>query len=202
MDEPPTTRHSLLVRLRDPRDAEAWTEFLGIYEPLVYRLARKKGFQDADAMDLSQEVFRSVAAAIERWDPDPGRGSFRAWLFRIARNLMVNFLAGQRRQPRGVGDTDMNRLLEAQPAPSDDDSALFDAEYRAGLFRWAADAIQGEFTASTWQAFWRTAVEAHDVKHVAAELGLSVGAVYIARSRVLARLRARIERVEGQTPSV
>src|SRR5437868_11194132 len=101
----PTTRRSLVLRLRDARDQAAWAEFVEIYEPLVYRLARNKGLQDADAQDLCQEVLHAVAGAIKRWDPDPAKGKFRAWLFRIARNLLVNFLASQRRQTRGSGNT-------------------------------------------------------------------------------------------------
>jgi RNA polymerase sigma-70 factor (ECF subfamily) len=197
MDESPATRPSLLVRLRDPRDERAWSEFLEIYGPLVHRLARLRGLQDADAHDLAQEVFRAVASAIDRWDPDPALGSFRGWLFRISRNLMVNFLIARDRHPRGSGDTDMRHLLEAQPAPDGAESALFDEEYRRRVFRWAADRVRPEFREPTWQAFWRTAIEGRPPKEVAEALGQSVGAVYIARSRVLARLRAAVEEVEG-----
>src|SRR5579862_8827370 len=106
MHDTPNTRASLLFRLRDARDERAWSEFMAIYAPFVKRLARQRGLQDADADDLSQEVFRTVARAIERQMYDPDRGSFRGWLFRIARNLVANFLIHQERHPRGSGDSD------------------------------------------------------------------------------------------------
>jgi RNA polymerase sigma factor (sigma-70 family) len=195
----PSTRLSLVLRLRDARDEAAWTEFVEIYEPLVYRLAQSKGLQDADAQDLCQEVFRAVGSAIERWDPDPAKGRFRAWLFRIARNLLVNFLASQRRHVRGSGNTSIQELLEAQPARDAQALAEFRAEFQRRAFRWAAEQVKNEFTDSTWQAFWRTGVENRPIAAVAKELGLSVGAVYIARSRVLARLRDRVEQLTEDT---
>jgi RNA polymerase sigma-70 factor (ECF subfamily) len=197
MSEWPSTRPSLLVRLRDPRDERAWAEFLEIYTPLVYRLARQKGLQDADADDLAQEVFRAVAGAIDRWNPDPGRGSFRGWLFRIARNLLVNLLARQGRQPRGTGDVEIARLLEEQPAPSGEASSLFALEYRRQLFHWAAEQVRAEVQPSTWDAFWRTGVREETPKDVAESLAMTVGAVYVAKNRVMAKIRQKIEQVEG-----
>ena len=203
-DEPPApaTRHTLIVKLRDPADAGAWREFVAIYEPLVYGLARRKGLQDADARDLCQEVFRTVSQAIDRWDADPARGSFRGWLSRIARNLLVNFLTRRPYRLRGSGSTSVQELLEAQPADDPSATALFEAEYRRRLFRWAADEVKGEFAATTWDAFWQTAVEGRPPGDVAAELGLSVGAVYIARSRVLARLRHRIGQLGEEASAI
>ena len=197
MQDFPDTRRSLLVRLREARDDAAWAEFIGIYEPLIYRLARRRGFQDADARDLCQDVLRAVAGAIDRWDPDPARGTFRGWLFRIARNLMLNYLASRRKHPAGTGDSDLHRLLEAQLATDPEDSVLFDTEYKRIVFRRAADSIQHEFAATTWQAFWLTGVEAVETREVARRLALSPGAVYIARSRVLARLKERVREIEG-----
>jgi RNA polymerase sigma factor (sigma-70 family) len=195
MDGQPQTRHSLLARLRAPGDEAAWQEFVGLYEPLVYRLARQRGLQDADAQDLCQEVFRAVAGAIGRWDP--ALGSFRAWLLRIARNLLINLLDREKRH-RGSGDSGVQALLAAQPEPSPESTALFDAAYHRRLFEWAAEAVRSEFTLKTWEAFWRTAVAGRRARDVAAELGLSVGAVYIARSRVLARLRSQVEQLDGE----
>jgi RNA polymerase sigma-70 factor (ECF subfamily) len=185
----PDTRHSLILRLSDPADEDAWREFVSLYEPLVYHLARRKGLQDADARDLCQDVFVTIARTIDRWDAE--RGTFRGWLSRIARNLLVNFLTRQP-TPRGTGATSVQELLEAQPAADASATALFEAEYRRRLFRWAADAIKDGFTAATWKAFWQTAVEGRSPKDVAKETGLSIGAVYIARSRVCARLRQRV----------
>jgi RNA polymerase sigma-70 factor (ECF subfamily) len=165
---------------------------------LIQRLARSRDLQEADADDLAQDVFRAVAGAIDRWDPDPACGSFRGWLFQIARNLIVNLLAAQRRQPRGVGGSDLVSLLEAVPAPEAEDTVLFDGEYRRRLFDWAAARIRPEFRERTWQAFWRTGVDGEEVTAVARSLGLTPGAVYIARSRVMARLRQEIEQVGGE----
>lgn len=199
MTDSPATRQSLLVRLKDPKDGQAWGEFVAIYAPLIDRLARAKGFQEADAADLAQDVFRAVAGAIDHYDPDPARGSFRGWLFRIARNLMINLLAARRIRPQATGDSDVRELLDRVPAPDSAETALFDAEYRRRLFHWAAEQVRGEFRDSTWKAFWLTAVEGREPGAVAGAVGVSVGAVYIAKSRVMARLRAVIEDVEGES---
>lgn len=190
----PTTRHSLVLRLHDSADEVAWAEFVALYEPLVFRLARGKGLQEADAHDLCQEVFRAVAASVARWDPDPAKGRFRGWLFRIARNLIVNFLTAQRRHGQGSGRTSVQELLAAHPATTDVQAeAEFTAAFRRRAFHWAAEQVRPEFAESTWLAFWRTGVEGKPVAEVAQELSLSAGAIYVARSRVLARLRERVE---------
>jgi RNA polymerase sigma factor (sigma-70 family) len=195
----PTTRPSLVLRLRNLDDEAAWAEFVQIYEPLVYRIGRAKGLQHADAQDLCQDVFRGVAGAIERWDPDPAKGSFRGWLFRIARNLVVNFLARQPRGGHGSGRTSVQELLEAQPADDSQVEAEFATEFKRRAFRWAAERVKDEFTEPTWRAFWRTGVDGQPVAAVAEELGLSPGAIYVARSRVLARLRERVEELTAES---
>jgi RNA polymerase sigma-70 factor (ECF subfamily) len=195
----PTTRPSLVLRLRDLEDQAAWAEFLEIYEPFVYRLARNKGLQDADARDLCQDVFRAVASAIERWDPDPAKGRFRGWLFRIARNLIVNFLAAEGRHARGSGRTSIHELLESQAAKDPRAENEFAAEFKRRAFHWAAERVREEFADTTWQAFWKTGVENQPVAGVAKELKMTAGAVYIARSRVLARIRQRVEELTADT---
>ncbi len=193
----PQTRPSLLVRIRDAADRAAWVEFVDLYAPLVYGFARKQGLQDADAADLTQDVLRAVAAAAGRLDYDPRRGSFRGWLFTVVRNKLRTFLTRRARQCRGGGDTGAHRRLEEQPAPQEETS-LWDQEYEQRLFAWAAEQVRGGFQDSTWQAFWQTAVEGKGAKEVGAALGLSVGAVYVAKSRVLARLKEQIRQLQGE----
>ena len=194
----PDTRASLLLRIRDPRDEQAWATFLEVYQPLIQRLARGRGLQDADANELTQEVLIAVAGAIDRWNPDKSRGTFRGWLATVTRNLLVNHLDKQRRQPRGSGDTDVAQWLHAQPAPVDETGDWFNLEYKRQIFRWAAERVRGDFQSSTWQAFWMTCVDGTPIPQAAAELGLTAGAVYVARSRVMARLRERIQEFEGE----
>jgi RNA polymerase sigma factor (sigma-70 family) len=195
----PETRPSLLIRLRDARDQQAWSLFLEIYQPLIHRLARRRGLQEADAREVTQEVLLAVSGSIERWEADPARGTFRGWLTTVARNLVVNFLIRQGRHPRGSGDSDVKRRLDEQPAPEGEASAFFDLEAKRQTFHWAAEQIREEFREATWQAFWKTAVDDVAVNEVARELKITVGSVYVARSRVMKRLREKIEEVREQT---
>ena len=188
----PDTRNSLILRLPDSRDIDAWDQFVSIYEPLVYRLARAKGFQDADAREIVQEVLVAVSRAVERWDPDPELGRFRDWLFRIARNLMIKFMTRKKYRSIGSGDSAIAELLNQHSDPSEEDSAEFDLEYRREVFRWAAEQVRNQVKPSTWQAFWLTSVENQSVESVAGRLGLTNGAVHVARSRVRGRLRESV----------
>lgn len=193
--EGPATRPSLLVQLGDVSQHEAWQEFVEIYEPVVCRLARQMGLQHADAQDLTQEVFVAVEKAIGRFDPKSEQGSFRGWLFRIARNLSINFLTRQK-GPWGSGDTGVQKLLTQHPASEKAATTLFEIEYQREVFRWAAQRVRQDFREDTWRAFWLTGVEGQPIKQVAEVLGKTQGAVRIARCRVLARLREEVSGVE------
>jgi RNA polymerase sigma-70 factor (ECF subfamily) len=191
----PCTRASLLVRLRDPQDEAAWRDFVDLYTPLVYGYARKQGLQEADAADLSQEVLSAVAGSVRRLDYDPRRGAFRNWLFTIVRRKLANWRAVVGSQSRGTGDTGTHQLLEQSPAP-DGLEAQWQAEWEQRQVAWACEQVRKGVSANTWQAFWRTAIERQPGKRVAAELGLTIAAVYHARSRVLARLRELVQSVQ------
>jgi RNA polymerase sigma factor (sigma-70 family) len=196
MPEPPPTRASLLLRIRDPHDADAWRQFVELYASVVYSFARRRGLQDADAADLMQEVFRAVASSAGRLDYDPARGSFRSWLYTVTRNKLYNFLDGRKRQITGSGDTGLQEMLEGRAANGADAAALWDQEYERRVFAWAADQVKGEFQESTWQAFRLTAVEGQSAKDAGRRLGMSPGAVYVAKSRVLARLKEQVRMLE------
>ncbi len=194
----PDTRHSLILRLTDKRDIEAWDHFVSIYQPLVYRLARKKGLQDADAHEVVQEVMVAVSRAVDRWDPNQELGRFRDWLFTIARNLVINYVTRRKHAGIGTGDTAIQILLSQQQVESDESSGEFDAEFRREVFHWAAAEVRKQVRQTTWDAFWQTSIKGRSVVDVADELNMSVGAVHIARSRVLGRLRDAVQTIGGE----
>ncbi|MGA2256045.1 MAG: sigma-70 family RNA polymerase sigma factor [Thermoguttaceae bacterium] len=192
MPEFPETRTSLLVRIQSPHDEEAWREFVTLYRPVVYRLARTRGLQDADAEDLAQRVVIAVQRAIGNWKADPTKGRFRSWLARIAQNAIINALT--RRPPdAAAGGSSIHELLEKQPEPDPRTQQDIQREYRRSLFRAAAQRILPEFRDGTWEAFWLTTVEGMGVEEAGRVLGKSLGAIYAARSRVMRRLKDEIQ---------
>jgi RNA polymerase sigma factor (sigma-70 family) len=197
VDDSPLTRASLLVQLRDGTNHGAWQEFMKMYGPVVYGFARKRGLQDADAADLMQDVLRSVSTAIGRLDYDRSQGTFRGWLFTITRNRVFNFLSARRLRPQGSGDTSMNRMLDSHAAVSDG-ADVWELEYQRRLASLAMDRVKKEFQETTWQAFWLTAVEGNSAADVSKQIGMSTGAIYVAKSRVLARLKEEVESMQRQ----
>jgi RNA polymerase sigma-70 factor (ECF subfamily) len=190
------TRPSLLLRLGDPEDRLAWQQFVELYGSLVYGFARQRDLQDADAADLTQEVLLAIAQTAGRWHYDPQRGSFRGWLYGITRNKIAQFFHNRQSQPLGSGNSSIQQRLAEEPDPEPELEATWEREYQQNLFRLASVQIQKHFSPATWKAFWRTAVEGASGAAVAAELGMSVGAVYVARSRVLARLTEVIQQMQ------
>jgi RNA polymerase sigma-70 factor (ECF subfamily) len=196
-DDLPLTRASLLVQIRDGANQVAWQEFVKLYGPVVYGFARKRGLQDADAADLMQDVMRSVSAAIGRLDYDRSQGTFRGWLFTITRNKVFNFLSARKIRPQASGDSSTNRILDSHPDESDG-SETWEMEYQRRLASLAMDRVKSEFQENTWKAFWLTAVDNVPVAEVAKQIGMSAGAIYVAKSRVLARLKDEVEAMRRQ----
>jgi RNA polymerase sigma-70 factor (ECF subfamily) len=187
LNSDPATRPSLLVRLRNSRDDQAWAEFNAVYEPVIYRMTRRRGLQDADAREVVQEVLMSVASAIDRFD-FAAAGSFRGWLARITRNAVVDQFRKLSVRETATDADEMQRQI--------DKSAMdrqwideFDKQRREQLFRWAASEVRQKTGELNWMAFWQTSIEARPISQVANELGMTEGAVYVARCRILKRIR-------------
>jgi RNA polymerase sigma-70 factor (ECF subfamily) len=193
MELSPKTRHSLIARLPNAQDHAAWAEFLAIYEPLILRLMRRHGLKECDALDACQQVLAAVARDVEQWRPDGAEASFRRWLFRIARNRALKLLVQERKRFGAGGGTTAQAMLERQPSRDESLSEEFERAYRQQLLTWAAEQIRGEYHENTWQAFWRTCIDGRPIPEVAAELRMSVGSVYVARSRIIARLREKVQ---------
>ena len=167
-----------------------------IYRPVICRMAGFRGMQEADAEDLAQQVLMAISGAIERWEVDPERATFRTWLKRVANNAILNALT--RGVPdRGSGDDDIRRFLEQRPESEGPELDLLQTEFRRETFLRAARQIRDEFTDETWNSFWLTAVQGMEVDAVAKELGRTRGSVYASRSRVMKRLKQKVERYEG-----
>ena len=193
MDESQATRESLIIRLGDGKDNQAWEDFIDLYSSVIYGFARGRGLQDADAADLVQEVLRSVVRSISKYDRQKGR--FRNWLMAVVRNRLSDFWTGRGREATGSGDTRVLHQLGQIRSPNGTEE-LWEQEYQRSVFQLAVSRIRDDFEESTWQAFWRTNVEEQSIREVAQSLEISEGAVYIARSRVLARLKQQVQAFE------
>ena len=197
VDESPLTRASLLVQLRDGANHLAWQEFARLYGPVVYGFARKRGLQDADAADLMQDVMRSVSSAIARLDYDRNQGTFRGWLFTITRNKVFNFLSARKGKAQATGDSSTNQALNSYP-DANDGTDTWEVEYQRRLAALAMDRIKTEFQENTWRAFWLTAVEGVATADVVKRIGMTAGAIYVAKSRVLVRLKEEVDTMRRQ----
>ena len=188
------TRASLIYRIRDGADSDAWAQFVDLYGPLIYRYARRKGLQDSDSADLSQSVLHEVAQSIDRFDYDPSLGRFRNWLFVIARHKLSRHYRAAEKHPEATGDTATLDLL--RETAGQDESDEWEEEYRRHLVAWASDQIRSEFNEKTWTAFCRTAIDGEKPADVARDLQMKTGSVYMAKNRILKKLREIIATVD------
>ncbi|MCA9213990.1 MAG: sigma-70 family RNA polymerase sigma factor [Planctomycetales bacterium] len=195
MSQSPPTRPSLLIRLRDSTDHDAWKQFVEIYTPLVYAYCRRRGLQDADASDLAQDVMQIISKRADAFDYDKSRGTFRGWLFTVTLNRLRDWAKKAERKEQGSGKSAVHQVLNEMPAKEAED--LWNKEHQWRLFQWAAERAKPSFRETSWNAFWLTAVEQKPAKEVAESLSISVGAVHIAKSRALAKIREIVDEVEN-----
>ena len=188
--DPNHTRPSLLLRVRDVGDVEAWRTFVTIYAPLTYQFSQRRGLQHADAADLTQEVLSEVARSMRSFEYDPARGRFRDWLLVVTRRVLYRFKARQARRREHGGQ---NGALES----NEDDRA--DAEwneaFNARVLRVALERIQSHFQSVTWSAFESVWIANRSAAETAEALSLRIEQVYVAKSRVLKRLCEEVEEI-------
>jgi RNA polymerase sigma-70 factor (ECF subfamily) len=181
-----TTSVTLLERIRRPGESAAWDRFVSLYTPLLYYWARRAGLQEADAADLVQDVLARLVRSLPTFEYDPQK-SFRTWLRAVLHNAYRD-----RRRRTAAGPARVDGVdLDALPGPAADDLLEAD-EYRRHLLARALRVMQAEFPEPTWRACWEFAVAGRPAADVAAELGIAVGAVYVAKSRVLSRVREEL----------
>ena len=189
----PETRVSLIRRLADRNDADAWTFFEDYYQQPVYRFARSHGLQPEDAKDVVQEVLIAVHRSAANWKPSGRVGSFRAWLAETARRITLQITRQRSRIGQGTGGSgfaiEIGDVAAGLQADDEDD--------RRWIFYCAASIVQKEVSPQHWMAFWLTAVEGKAADEVAGILSMKAGTVYSAKCRVLAKLKSVIESMNG-----
>jgi RNA polymerase sigma-70 factor, ECF subfamily len=185
------TSLTLLERLRAD-EPDAWQTVVHLYTPLVYHWCASHGVRGPDADDVSQEVFRAVAAGLAQFRRDRPGDTFRGWLRGITRNRALMHLRQQGRTPQAAGGTDVLRQLheipDAATAPTGEEDPATEVN---GLYRRALELVRGEFEEKTWHAFWLTVVEGRSPVDIAADLAVTPAAVRKAKSRVLHKLKER-----------
>jgi RNA polymerase sigma factor (sigma-70 family) len=186
----PSTRITLLARLRKTEDAEAWRTFVDLYTPLVYRFCRSRGLQDADARDVTQQVLAIVHRTIGRFEYDRERGRFRNWLGAVAAHEITRQQRKDRRPGKGAGEGlgEAAALMETAAA----DPAWIE-EFNGYIFQRALEQVRQEFDGLVWQAFELTWLQDAKPRDAASQLGKPTAWVYKSRYRVLKRLREALE---------
>lgn len=197
LPSPSDTHASLIVRLRDREDRDAWDEVMAIYGPLVFRMALRQGLQRADAEDVVQQVFTAIFQSVEKWLEQSERGRFRNWLIGIGRNIALNTLNRKPKGGIGVGGTEGLDKVGRLKAAEDELASEFDIEYQREVYRWAAQRVELDVDPKTWEAFRMTHVDGVSIGQAAKQLGVGVGQVYVARSRVMKRLQSLVSQYSG-----
>jgi RNA polymerase sigma factor (sigma-70 family) len=187
----PETRLSLIANLVDPANEAAWKEFLRIYESAVLRYCQSRGLGLEDALEVVQNVCVAVHQSASTWEPTGRSGSFRTWLFETARRMCLASLRQRNREFKVAMQASIDKeSLQASPLEE-----FEEAEWERWAFYWACCQVQSSTQPQTWRAFWLTAVEGKSSELVAADLSMSLGAVYAAKCRILSRIRAVVAKL-------
>jgi RNA polymerase sigma-70 factor (ECF subfamily) len=186
------TSQSLLERLRDRADEQAWQRLMALYEPWLRGWLSRHALQPADVEDVLQEILTVVSTKLPEFMHNGRTGAFRSWLRTILTNQVRHFLRGQRNRLAVLAPQPADDWLQQLDDPHSDLSRQWDEEHDQQLVRRTLASIQAEFSTQTWQIFQMLVLEDRPAAEVAQQLGLTPNAVYVAKARVLARLRAEL----------
>ncbi len=190
-----TTAVSLLEAVWS-NEPTGWKRLFELYTPFIYRYCRAAGLSPDDAADIGQEVFQSVVRGIARFRREKEGSTFRGWLRTITRNKIIDFYRRSKRNST-VSIEQLGMISDGMPGPRFAADDIVDVDVLSPTVCHAIDKVRGEFEQKTWQAFWLTVVEERQPSAVADELKMSVNSVYLARSRLLRRLREKLGDVKG-----
>jgi RNA polymerase sigma factor (sigma-70 family) len=188
--DPNQTRPSLLLRVRDVGDIEAWRTFVNIYAPVIYRFSKRHGLQDADGTDLTQDVLSEVARAMRSFEYEPDRGRFRDWLLIVTRRKLYRFRERQARRPEYDREA-----KELEGVADDRNDVDWNEAYSAQVLKVALERIESHFQPATWHAFKAVWIENRSAAETADLLSLRIDQVYLAKSRVLKRLSEEVREI-------
>ena len=191
----PTTQVSLILRLRDASDADAWEQFVSLYHPLIWSVAKRLRMSDADAHDACQNTLLRLSQVVHQWSPSGENSNFRGWLFRVARNCMLRQFEKDRKRAVSAVDQEGEQFLDQLAEDSVDGASEFQLELRRQLFAIAIDAVKPTVKPLYWEAFQLSYIENLGIKETADRLETDVNTVYVARHRVLNRIRVEINKM-------
>lgn len=199
-----STSSTLLMRIRDIQDDDAWSQFLERYTPRIYAWCRRYQLQESDASDVTQEVLTKLLKAMRSFQYDASRGSFRGWLKTVTNNAIRDFLGSPTANDRGSGDTIMQDHLAAIQAPDAlaDLARTIAAEAEQELLQTAEALVRTRVQPQTWRAYELTSKQQMKAADAASEIGMPISEVYVARSRVIKQLREEVRKLGGEDESV
>ena len=187
------TRASLLLEVRQPENVGAWEQFVAHYSPMIYGWCQFWKLQEADAEDVTQSLLLKLFQLMKRFDYDPSQGSFRSWLKTITRNAVVDH-SRRKRAVTGGGKDTWDQLMDASAA--DDFARRMEQTFELELLALAKQRVRERVAAHTWEAFELNEDSELSIKEIAERTGLSVAMVYVAKSKVIRKLKEEVEEIE------
>jgi len=181
-----TTRPSLLIRIKDPRDAEAWAQFHDLYAPLIYRYARGRGLGREDADDIRSKCYEAIVRQIKTFDYSKAKGGFKAWLRTLVDRRVIDLFrkkGEQQADPKALA-----ALTSNQSSPEE----VWEHHWRSQHLKYCVEQLRDSVSRSTFDSFFIVVVQGRPVDDACEELGISRNQVYKARTRMLARVREKM----------